>query len=57
MADAFLVQLAIELLIGGLQAADGTGFQLFASSSKIKFLSRERPRHEMSVPITIGAAI
>jgi hypothetical protein len=31
--------LAIELSIAGSQAADGAGFQLFASRSKSKFLS------------------
>ena len=30
----FFVRLAIELLIAGSQAADGAGFQLFASGSK-----------------------
>ena len=40
----FLVRLAIELLTAGSQAADGAGFQLFASRSKSKFLSLEE-RH------------
>jgi hypothetical protein len=34
MAAAFFVGLAIELLIAGLQAADGAGIALFAGSSK-----------------------
>ena len=38
----FFVRLAIEPLIAGLQAADGAGFQLFASGSKSKFLSLTR---------------
>src|SRR5262245_30174004 len=35
----FFVRLAIELLTAGSQAADGAGFQLFASRSKKQFLS------------------
>ena len=34
MEAAFFVGLAIELLIAGLQAADGAGIPLFAGSSK-----------------------
>jgi len=34
MAPAFLVRLASEPLMGGLQAADWAGFLLFASISK-----------------------
>jgi len=39
-----LVRLAIELLIGGLQAADGAGVQLFASRSKKALSIREVTR-------------
>ena len=39
----FFVRLAIELLTAGSQAADGAGFQLFASRSKGKFLSFRTP--------------
>jgi hypothetical protein len=45
----FFVRLAIELLTAGSQAADGAGFQLFASRSKSKFLSltTENTRFEL----------
>ncbi len=41
----FFVRLAIELLIAGSQAADGAGFQFFASGSKkqIPIINRRLP--------------
>jgi len=48
MEAAFFVRLAIELLTAGSQAADGAGFQLFASRSKkqIPIIRREKNKSE-----------